>query len=59
MQDNRLKPLNGSIKIKYIIKEHLDYGIKTSSFNTYEDFGEWICRQFSKINIVYITDNED
>lgn len=56
MEDNKLKPLSGEIKIVYTIKEHPEHGEKTSRHRTYEDFGEWICRQFDKINIVGISD---
>ncbi len=51
-----LRPESGSIKITYIIKEHPEYGEKTGRFNTYEDFGEWICRQYDKIEVRNITD---
>ena len=59
MDDNRLKPLSGTIKIRYTIKEHPRYGVKTGHFNTYEDFGEWLCRQYDKINIINISDKEE
>jgi len=59
MGDNKLRPLDGKIKVVYIIKEHPEYGEKTSYHGTYEDFGEWICRQFNKINIINISDKDN
>ena len=56
MEDDKLRPETGSIKIIYTIKEHPEYGEKTGHHGTYEDFGEWLCRQFDKISIINITD---
>jgi len=56
MYDSKLRPHNSNIKLIYTIKEDPEYGKKIAHFDNYENFGEWICRQFNKINIVYITD---
>ena len=58
MYDGKLRPYNTNIKITYIIKENPEYGKKIAHFDNYENFGEWLCRQFNKINIIYVTDKE-
>lgn len=58
MEDGKLRPDSGGIKVTYTIKEHPEYGEKHSHHRTYEDVGEWICRQFSKINIIDVDDKE-
>jgi len=58
MYDGKLRPHNSNIKITYIIKENPEHGKKIAHFDNYENFGEWLCRQFDKINIVYVTDKE-
>lgn len=54
--ENKLAPESGKITIKYFIKEHPEYGEKTGYHDNYEDFGEWICRQFRIIDIIDISD---
>jgi len=58
MYNNKLRPQNSNIKLTYTIKEDPEQSKKIAQFDNYENFGKWICRQFSKINIVYITDKE-
>lgn len=53
---NELRPLGSGINIRYTTKDHLEYGEKNGYYRTYEECGEWICRQFDKINIISITD---
>ena len=58
MYDSKLRPHNSNIKLIYTIKEDNEQSKKIAHFDNYENFGEWLCRQFDKINIVYITDKE-
>lgn len=55
-QNVKLKPLNSNIKVKFTIKGKPEQGVKTSHHTSYEDFGEWLCRVYTSIYIIDISD---